>query len=56
MQWALLTLEIWCNEVGLSVNLDKTGLVTFTKKRNLPGFFGTQFFGVNLSLTGRSNI
>jgi hypothetical protein len=24
MQWALITIETWCNEVGLSVNPDKT--------------------------------
>jgi len=34
MQWALLTVETWCNKVGLSVNPDKTGLVAFTKKGN----------------------
>jgi hypothetical protein len=38
MQWALSTVEIWCNEVGLSVNPDKTGLVAFTRKRKCPGF------------------
>jgi hypothetical protein len=35
--WALSTVEIWCNEVGLSVILDKTGLVAFTRKRKLQG-------------------
>ena len=35
MQWALSTIEIWCNEVRLSVNPDKTGLVAFTRKRKL---------------------
>ena len=35
---ALSTVEIWCNEVGLSVNPDKTGLVAFTRKK-LQGFF-----------------
>jgi len=39
MQWALSTIEIWCNKVGLSVNPDKTGLVAFTRKRKLQGFF-----------------
>jgi hypothetical protein len=38
MPWALLTVETWRNEVGLSVNPDKTGLVAFTRKRKLPGF------------------
>ena len=56
MQWALSTLEIWCNEVGLSVNSDKTGLVAFTMKRKLKrklqGFFEPQLFGVKLSLSG----
>jgi hypothetical protein len=48
MQWALLTVETWCNEVGLSVNPGKTGLVAFTRKRKLQGFFEPQFFGVKL--------
>jgi hypothetical protein len=52
MQWDLLTIETWCNEVGLSVNPDKTGLVAFTRKRKLPGFFEPQFFGVKLRLLG----
>jgi hypothetical protein len=34
VHWALLTVEKWCNEVGLSVNPDKTGLVAFTGKGN----------------------
>ena len=37
IQWALSTVETWCNEVGLTVNPDKTGLVAFTKKRNSRG-------------------
>jgi hypothetical protein len=52
MQLALLTVEMWCNEVGLSVNLDKTGLAAFTRKRKLPGFFEPQFCGVKLSPSG----
>ena len=52
VQWALLTVETWCKEVGLSVNPDKTGLVALTRKRKLPGFFKPQFFGVKLSLSG----
>jgi hypothetical protein len=39
MQWALHTVETWCNEVGLSVNPEKSGLVVFTRRRKLPGFF-----------------
>jgi hypothetical protein len=52
MQWALSTVETWCDEVGLSVNPDKTGLVAFTRKRKLQGFFEPQFFRVKLSLSG----
>jgi hypothetical protein len=51
MQWALLTVETWCNEVGLSLNPDKTGFVAFTGKRKLQGFFEPRFFGVTLSLS-----
>jgi hypothetical protein len=50
MQWALLTVETRCNEVGLSGDPVKTGLVAFTRKRKLQGFF-EQFFGVKLSLS-----
>jgi hypothetical protein len=47
-QWALHTVEIRCDEVGLSVNPDKTRLVVFTKRRKLPGFFETHSLGFNL--------
>ena len=52
MQWALSTVETWRDEVGLSANPDKTGLVAFTKKRKLQGFFEPQLFGVKLRLSG----
>ena len=52
MKWALLTVQTWCNEVGLSVNPDRTGFVAFARKRKLLGFFEPQFFGVKLSLLG----
>ena len=52
VQWAFLTVETWCNEDGLSVNPDKTGLITFSRKRKLSGFFDPQFFEVKLSLSG----
>jgi len=39
IQWALHTVELWCGGVGLSVNPDKTGIVAFTRKRKLTGFF-----------------
>jgi hypothetical protein len=49
MQWALSTVAIRCSEVGLSVN---PGLVAFTRKRKLQGFFEPQLSGVKLSLSG----
>jgi hypothetical protein len=52
MQWALLTVETWCNEVGLTVNPDETGFLAFPKKRKLQGFFEPYFFGDRLSLSG----
>jgi hypothetical protein len=39
IQWAQTTVEGWCEEQGLTVNPGKTGLVAFTRKRKLPGFF-----------------
>jgi len=36
---ALHIVVAWCDEVGLSVNPDKTGVVVFTKSRELRGFF-----------------
>jgi hypothetical protein len=33
IKWALHTVEAWCDELGLSVNPDKTGLVAFTKRK-----------------------
>jgi hypothetical protein len=47
MQWALSTVEIWCSEVGLSVNPDKTGLVAFTRKRKLRGSLNHSFLELN---------
>jgi hypothetical protein len=44
MQMALGIVEKWCSGVGLSVNPDKTGLVAFTRKRKLEGFFEPRFF------------
>jgi len=39
---------LWCGKLGLSVNPDKTGLVAFTKKRKLTGFFEPHLFGKTL--------
>jgi hypothetical protein len=35
---------MWCNEVRLSANPDKTELIVFTRRRKLPGFFEPCFF------------
>jgi len=48
IQWALHTVESWCGGLGLSVNPDKTGLVAFTRRRKLTGFFEPRLFGKNL--------
>ena len=47
-----MTVQTRCNEVGLSVNPDKTRFITFARKRKLPDFFEPQFFGVKLGLSG----
>jgi len=48
IQWVLHTVETRCDELSLSVNSDKTGLVAFTRRRKLPGFFEPCFFGTTL--------
>jgi hypothetical protein len=48
IQWVLHTVELWCGGLGLSVNPDKTGLVAFTRKRKLTGFFEPRLFGKTL--------
>jgi hypothetical protein len=48
IQWALHTVEIWCDELGLLVTPDKTGLVAFTRRRKLPGFSEPRLFGMTL--------
>jgi len=35
---------MWCDELGLSVNPYKTGLVAFTRRRKLTGFFEPRLF------------
>jgi hypothetical protein len=47
IQWALHTVEMWCDELGVLVNPDKTGHVAFTR-RKLPGFFEPRLFGMTL--------
>jgi hypothetical protein len=48
IQWALHTAERWCDELGLSVYLYKIGLIAFTRRRKLPGFFKPRLFGTTL--------
>jgi hypothetical protein len=48
MMWALRTVQIRCDEVGLSVNPDKTRLLVFTRRKELPDFFEPHSLGVNL--------
>jgi len=48
LQWALHTVEMWCDKLGLSVNPDKTGLAAFTRRRKLPGLFEPRLFGTTL--------
>jgi len=46
IQWAHYTVKAWCGELSMSVNPDKTGLVAFTRRRKLPGFFKLHLFGM----------
>jgi hypothetical protein len=39
IQWALPTVEMWCDELRLSVNPVKTGITAFIRRRKLQGFF-----------------
>jgi hypothetical protein len=48
IQWAFHTIEIWCDELGLSVNPDKTWHVAFVRRKKLPGFFELHLVGVTL--------
>jgi hypothetical protein len=43
IKWALHTVETRCDEVGLSVIPDKTGLVAFMRRKTLPEFFEPHF-------------
>jgi len=59
MHWALRTTETRCDDVGMPVNLDKTGLVVFTRRRKPPRFFEPHFLGllyVALCLSSISSI
>jgi hypothetical protein len=39
IQWDLHAVEMQCDELSLSANPYKTGLVAFTRRRKLSGFF-----------------
>ena len=56
IQWDLLTVQTWRNEVRLSVNPDKTGLVAFTRKRKLTGSLNHISLGLNYISQGQSSI
>jgi hypothetical protein len=51
MQDALICVENWCREIGLSVNGDKTTMVLFTNNRNIRGFYNPKLFGTELRMT-----
>jgi len=48
IQWAVHTVEMWCDELELSVNPDKTVFFVFTRRRKLPGFCEPHLFGMTL--------
>jgi len=41
-------MNLWCDELGLSVNPDKTRLAIFTIKMKFSGFFEPRLFGTTL--------
>jgi len=45
VQLALINVWTWCNDIGLSVNPDKTEFAIFTTKRKLSGSFEPHFWG-----------
>jgi hypothetical protein len=44
-QWALRNVAVYCDDPGLSVNSDRTGLVAVTRRRKFPWFFEQRLFG-----------
>ena len=48
IQWALHTVEVWCDDLCLSVNPDETCLVAFTRRRKLLGFSEPRLCGTTL--------
>jgi hypothetical protein len=55
-EWTLHTVEMWCDELDLSANSDKIGLVAFTRRKKLPGFFESRFLAWPCDNLCRSNI
>jgi len=53
MNGAFRIVEEWCNESGLSVNPDKTGLILFSRKRKLNAPQMPMLFGTLLKLTDK---
>ena len=53
MQAALLRVEKWCENHGLSVNPTKTEMVLFTLKRSIQGWRPVKFFGKELVRTNQ---
>jgi hypothetical protein len=51
MQWDLESVGDWCDGHGLTVNPYKTGLVAFTRRRKLPGFFEPRLYGTTMRLS-----
>ena len=49
------TVEVWCGGLSLSVNPNKTGLVAFTRKRNLAGLFEPCMFSKTLQCSRSVN-
>lgn len=53
MSAAVRMVEVWCEESGLTVNPEKTGLILFTKKRKCVPLKMPKLFGISLKLTER---
>jgi hypothetical protein len=51
MQGALNCVEMWCREIGLSVNADKTTMVLFRNNRKIGGFYNPRLYGPEFRMT-----
>jgi hypothetical protein len=51
MQFAINCVENWYRAVCLSVNADKTTMVSFTNNRKIGGFYNPSLFGTELRMT-----